>query len=248
MIRRAIVWALLWAAAGLAAQDPVRVRAFYSKNVESDHVEFAEQAIQFFTGVAQKDHFEFAATTDWDELGSGRLGSYKLILWLNDFPHTQAQRDGFQRYMKQGGAWLGFHVAAYNDNDTHWPWFVEFLGGAVFYSNNWPPLPAELDVDDAASAVTKRLPSRFVSPANEWYVWKPSPRLSKNVKVLVTLDAGNYPLGFKDVIVSGDLPVVWSNTNYKMIYMNMGHGDKVFTSEIQNRLFEDAVLFLTKGK
>ena len=44
--------------------------------------------------------------------------------------------------------------------------------------------------------------------------------------------------------MSGDLPVVWSNTKYKMIYMNMGHGDKIFTSPMQNKLIEDALLSL----
>jgi len=248
MLGRSIVCALLLAAASFAAPDPVRVLALYSKNVESDHVEFAQQAIQFFTDTARRNHFELETSTDWDKLNSPRINAYKAILWLNDFPHTQAQRAAFESYMKSGGAWLGFHVAAYNDKDTHWPWFVDFLGGAVFYSNNWPPLPATLNIDDPANPVTKRLPLSFVSPANEWYFWKPSPRLNKSVKVLLTLDASNYPLGFKDTITSGDLPVVWTNTAYNMIYMNMGHGDKVFTDSTQNLLFEDVILWLLQRK
>jgi len=35
---------------------------------------------------------------------------------------------------------VGFHVAGYNDKDSNWPWFVDFLGGGVFHSNSWPPL------------------------------------------------------------------------------------------------------------
>jgi type 1 glutamine amidotransferase len=31
-----------------------------------------------------------------------------------------------------------------------------------------------------------------------------------------------------------------------MIYMNMGHGDKIFTSPTQNLLFEDSLLWLAK--
>ncbi len=244
---RLAVCVLLWAATVFSAQAPVRVIAFYSKNVESDHVEFARQAIQFFTDLARRDHFELETTADWETLKSPGISSYQAILWLNDCPHTQAQRDAFENYMNHGGAWLGFHVAAYNDKDTHWPWFVDFLGGAVFYGNNWPPLPARLDVDDSAHPVTKHLPPSFVSPANEWYIWKPSPRLDKRVKVLVTLDPANYPLGFKDTITGGDLPVVWTNTAYKMIYMNMGHGDKVFTDRTQDHIFEDALLWLLQS-
>jgi type 1 glutamine amidotransferase len=175
-----------------------------------------------------------------------KLAGYQLVLWLNDSPHTQAQRAAFQDYMNHGGAWLGFHASGYNDKDTNWPWFVEFLGGAVFYSNNWPPLPAKLNVDEPSHPVTAHLPRSFTSPANEWYIWKPSPRENKNVKVLVTFAASNYPIGFKDTLTAGDLPVVWTNTNFRMLYMNMGHGDKVFTGNTQNRMFEDAILWLLR--
>jgi len=88
------------------------------------------------------------------------------------------------------------------------------------------------------------------------YIWKPSPRLNKDVQVLLTLDLSNYPIGLKDTITSGDLPVVWTNARYHMLYMNMGHGDKIFTNKEQNQIFENAVLWLgasasgekTKGK
>jgi uncharacterized protein len=165
-------------------------------------------------------------------------------LWLNDFPKTAPQRSAFEHYMTHGGAWMGFHVAGYNDAYTKWPWFVNFFGGAVFYNNNWPPLPAAMIVDDRNNPVTKDLPQRYIAPINEWYGWRPNPRLNKDVKVLVTLDTANYPLGKKDILRTGDIPVVWTNTKYKMLYMNMGHGDHIFTSDLQNTIFRNAILWL----
>lgn len=231
-----------------AAQPSFRALAFYSPEVEADHVAFAQQALQFFGDLAKKDNFELTATTRWEDLNPETLNRYQVILWLNDAPRTQEQRAVFQQYMSHGGGWLGFHAAAYNDQDTHWPWFVDFLGGAVFYGNNWPPLPAQLDVEMRSHPITKGLPAAFTSPANEWYLWKPSPRLNSDVKVLVSLDPANYPLGLKDTINGGDLPVVWTNTRYRMIYMNMGHGDKIFTNGVQNKMFENAILWLGTGK
>lgn len=229
---------------GSGQQSRFKVLAFYSTNVEKDHVLFAEQAMKFYAARAKAQGFDFAVTSNWDDLNDSRLKDVRVTMWLDDFPHTAAQRAAFERYMNHGGGWLGFHIAAYNDEGTHWLWFVDFLGGAVFFSNNWPPLPALLDVDDRASPVTKHLPAQFTSPANEWYIWRPSPRLSRNVKVLITLDPSNYPLGLKDTIRGGDLPVVWTNTRYRMIYMNMGHGDKIFDDAQQNHLFEDALAWL----
>jgi uncharacterized protein len=229
---------------GFCQQSRFHVLAFYSTDVEKDHVIFAEEAIKFFAASAKAHGFDFSTTANWDDLNESRLKDVQVVLWLDDFPHTASQRTAFERYMSHGGGWLGFHIAAYNDESTHWPWFVDFLGGTVFYGNNWPPLPALLDVDDRSNPLTQHLPAQFTSPANEWYIWQPSPRLNRSVKVLLTLDQSNYPLGLKDTIQGGDVPVVWTNTRYRMIYMNMGHGDKIFDNPQQNRLFEDALIWL----
>ncbi len=248
----AVLLSLIPASAGLAqtpnlssaAKTQFHVVAFYSSTAEPDHVQFAEGALKFFSGLAARDNFTFESTTDWANMNDSYLKKYQVVLWLNESPGSPEQRLAFQRYMENGGAWLGFHAAGYNDKDTNWSWFVDFLGGAVFHINSWPPLPARLVVDDRTHPATANLPEAFMAPANEWYVWKPSPRLNKDVRVLVTFDPSNYPLGLKDILISGDLPVAWTNTKYKMIYMNMGHGDKIFTDATQNKLFEDAIISL----
>jgi YVTN family beta-propeller protein len=243
-----LLLALLCIAIPSGAQPPrFKVLAFYSTSVEPDHVQFAEAALKFFAARAASDNFTFDSTTNWEHMNDAYLKAYQVVVWLNDSPTNAEQRRNFQRYMENGGAWLGFHVSGYNDKDTAWPWFVDFLGGAVFHINSWPPLPAKLVIDDRTHPVVKGIPDAYESPANEWYVWKPSPRLNKDVRVLVTFDPSNYPLGLKDVLIGGDLPVVWTNTKYKMIYMNMGHGDKIFTSPIQNELIENAANWLGMG-
>ncbi|HEY9000242.1 MAG TPA: ThuA domain-containing protein [Mucilaginibacter sp.] len=223
-----------------------RALALYSTNVEADHVDFAYDAIKFYNKLAAEKGFVMDTTSNWEKLNDDNLKNYQLVIWLNEFPHNEAERRSFEKFMSNGGAWLGFHVSGYNDKDTHWPWFVDFMGGAVFYNNNWPPLPAKMIVDDNKHPVTKNLPKTYTAPINEWYGWKPNPRDNKDVKVLVTLATSNYPLGKKDVIREGDIPVVWTNTKYKMLYMNMGHGDMNMTSALQNKMFEDAILWLDK--
>jgi uncharacterized protein len=223
------------------------VLAFYSENTEPDHVDFAKDALKFLSQRAASEQFTLETTTRWDDLNDERLKNCQLVIWLNESPSNSEPRRAFERYMEHGGAWLGFHAAAYNDKDTNWPWFVDFLGGAVFDTNSWPPLPARLIIDDQAHPVTAKVAGTFESPANEWYVWNPSPRLNKDVRVLVSFDPSNYPIGLKDVLTSGDLPVVWTNTKFRMLYMNMGHGDKIFTSPEQNQLIDSAINWLAMG-
>jgi uncharacterized protein len=245
MIRKLPVFALiaiLFMVSGRqsSAQFPrFKVLAFYSTHVEKDHVKFAFEAIKFFGDLTAGNGFVFDTTSNMNDLLRPDLKDYSVVMMLNDFPHGEAQRDAFRRYMDGGGGWFGFHVAAYNDKSTKWPWLLDFLGGGVFFRNNWPAMPARLVVDVADHPVTKGLPSSFISPINEWYQWKPSPRERKNIKVLVTLSEENYPLGLKDIIPDGDLPVVWTNTDYRMIYVNMGHGSGIFGDATQNMLIID---------
>jgi type 1 glutamine amidotransferase len=226
-----------------AQSSDFRVLAFYSTHVEQDHVDFAEQAITFYQGLAQREHFSFETTTDWNDLSPKVLKNYQVILWLDDFPTEPAQKAAFQDYMEHGGGWLGFHIAGFMERRDNWPWFADFLG-TVFYGNSWPPMPATLDVVDSPSNITAGLPKQFISPANEWYSWKPSPRKSPNIRVVMTLDPKNYPLGFKDTLTGGDIPVTWTNTKYRMIYTNMGHGSKIFDDSQQNDFFARALLWL----
>ncbi|ABF41908.1 40-residue YVTN beta-propeller repeat protein [Candidatus Koribacter versatilis Ellin345] len=253
MIKRAVFVVALFVLFALKvaqAQTSPRfhVLAFYTTETEPDHVQFAQQALDYFRELGHLNNFDFDATADWSELNGDTLKKYQLVVWLNGAPTKPEQRAAFEQYMTNGGAWLGFHFSGYNDESTHWPWFVDFMGGAVFYDNSWPPMPAKIRVDAREHPATAGLPESYVAPNNEWYIWTPSPRLSKDVQVLLTLDPANYPLGLKGILTQGDLPIVWTNTRYKMVYMNIGHGDRIFTSDIQNRLIANATFWLTSGK
>ena len=213
---------------------------YYTQHAEEAHVQFAEQATTFFKKLNYGDGFVLDITTDFSKYPYEKLKEYNVIIMLNTSPNTKAERDAFEQYMENGGGWVGFHAAAYNDKNTHWPWFVKFLGGGVFYCNNWPPQPVLVEVDNEEHPVTKNLPASFVAPASEWYQWTPSPRQNKDVEVLLSLSPKNYPLGIKDVVNFGDFPIVWSNKNYRMIYLNMGHGDEEFIDGTQHLLLVNA--------
>ena len=115
------------------AQTPkFRALAFYSTIVESDHVDFAKDAIAFYSKMAAEKGFAIDTTQNWDKLNTENLKNYKIVIWLNDFPHTEVQRQAFEKFMENGGCWIGFHVSGYNDKGTHWPWYVNFLGELYF--------------------------------------------------------------------------------------------------------------------
>jgi hypothetical protein len=84
-----------------------------------------------------------------------------------------------------------------------------------------------------------------------------------DIKILVSIDSSSFPLGtgpkLNEIWHSGYYPIVWTNIRYKMLYFNMGHNDmdyenktnkqlsSTFSSEIQNKLIIDGLLWLGSG-
>lgn len=226
-------------AADYASAPRFKVLFVWNPHAEEAHLQFAQQALEFFHKLSYGEGFKYDKTTDFGQYVH-RLHDYDVIVMLNAQPQGDIQRKAFEEYMEQGGGWIGFHAAAYNDANTHWEWFNKFLGCGKFYCNNWPPQPALLRVDDTEHSITKTLPKEFVAPACEYYQWKPSPGKNREVQVLLSVSPKMYPFGIKDIVKWGDFPVVWTNKKYHMVYLNMGHGNETFIDATQNLLFVNA--------
>ena len=116
------------------AGNRVRFKAllYYSTHVEESHAQFAQQSIEFFRKLAYGEGYSLDVTTNFSEYPYERLKEYDVLIMPNVAPWSPEERAAFEKYMKNGGGWVGFHAAAYNDRDTNWPWLLEFLGGGVF--------------------------------------------------------------------------------------------------------------------
>lgn len=230
--------------ANYAREPRFKALLYYSDTAEPAHVDFANQAIDFFHRLSYGEGYILHTTTSLAAYSYERLKEYSMVIVINASPAPGAEREAMEKYMENGGGWLGFHAAAYNDASTNWPWLNEFLGCGTFYCNNWPPQCVLLDVESADSPVTRNLPAQFVAPESEWYQWNPSPRQNENVEILASISPKNYPLGIKDIISFGDFPVAWRNKNYRMVYLNYGHGDREFTDATQNLMTLNAFRYV----
>jgi len=147
----------------------------------------------------------------------------------------------------------------------NWDWYHdEFLGSGEYLSNTWRPTPAVLRVEATNHPALLRLPSTFRSSPNEWYRWKNNLLTNANIEVLLSIDPVSFPLGTgpkpHEIWHSGDYPVIWTNTKYRMIYVNMGHNDIdyehktnkelsfTFGNETQDNLILNGLLWLGKAR
>jgi uncharacterized protein len=62
--------------------------------------------------------------------------------------------------------------------------------------------------------------------------------------VLLTLDDSNFPLGVKNTLNGGDIPVAWINSKYRMVYLNYGHGDRIYSTPVLPTMIDNSVRFL----
>ncbi len=244
---------------------PFNVLAFYTGRNDLAHISFVSEANRWFPANAPAHNFHYESTTDWRRLNTESLKRVDVVVFLDTRPDDPAQRDAFRRYMEDGGAWLGFHFSGFaltpSDFPQNWDWYHnEFLGSGQYVSNTWRPTPAVLRVDAPDHPVVKGLPMTFRSAPNEWYRWQRDLRKNPDIRVLLSIDPSSFPLGTgpkpHEIWHSGDYPVVWTNTRYRMVYMNMGHNDmdyehktnrqlsSTFLEPAQNVLITQTVLWL----
>lgn len=265
--------------AALCLAGPVRgvgpqfkVIAFYTGRSDLAHISFVHEANRWFPQQAERYHFSYEATTNWDEMNADVLSHHQVVLFLDTRPEKPEQRLAFQHYMEHGGAWMGFHFAAFaltpSDYPQNWDWYHrQFLGSGEYVSNTWRPTPAVLRVEDTNSPVTRNLPATFTSAPNEWYRWSNDLRTNADIKILLSIDPESFPLGTgpkpSEIWHAGYYPVVWSNTKFRMVYVNMGHNDMdyehkfdqtnktlsfTFENSTQDRMIMNALLWLGTGQ
>ncbi|MFJ4466792.1 ThuA domain-containing protein [Streptomyces sp. NPDC089424] len=244
--------------ASAAPQAPAfKVIAFYNGTWDAAHIDFVKEANAWFPQAAAQNNFTYTATTDWNLLANGGVDAYQVVLFLDDAPQTAAQRAGFERYMRAGGGWLGFHVSAFTTNAAAWPWYYNtFLGSGNFRSNTWGPTTAVLRTEDRTHPSTAALPTTFTSAVSEWYSWSNDLRGRSDIKILASVDPSSFPLGTdpNQSWYSGYYPILWSNTQYRMLYANFGHNamnyetntrlSSTFASATQNRFLIDGLKWL----
>ncbi len=245
-----------------------KVVAFYTGINDAAHVSYVKEANLWFSSISKKYNFEFDSTNNWNNMNDGFLKNYDVVVFLDTRPDSLTQREAFQRFMENGGGFLGFHFSGFaltpSAYPQNWDWYHNrFLGSGQYKGNTWRPTSAILRVENRKHPATKNLPDTFTASPNEWYKWENDIRKNPDIEILVSIDSTSFPLGTGpkewEIWHSGYYPVVWTNKNYRMIYVNMGHNDIDYggtekelsfthVNKTQNQLIIDALLGLGNKK
>lgn len=263
-----MLWLCIFAAFAQHNKPSFNVIAFYTAKNDLAHISFVHQANRWFSKMSKLHNFTYDSTNNWNNMNDNFLSKYQVVIFLDTRPDSAAQRVAFEKYMKNSGAWMGFHFAGFALTPSafpqNWDWYHNtFIGAGSYKGNTWRPTAAILRVEEKNHPAVKHLPTTFTSAPNEWYSWEKDLRSNPSIKILLSIDSSSFPLGTgpkpHEIWHNGYYPVVWTNTDYKMIYFNMGHNDIdyenktnkelsfQFANKAQNKLTLDALLWLGRS-
>lgn len=203
------------AEAATAAEPAFKVLVF-SKTTGFRHDSIPE-GIAAVQQLGQENNFEVDTTEDSALFTDQNLAQYQAVVFMSttgDPLGTQDQKDAFQRYIQNGGGFVGVHAAA--DSGYNWEWYGELVGA---YFKSHPAIQqATVKVEDPAHPSTKDLPATWTR-TDEWYDYQANPR--GTVHVLTSVDEKSYT----GATMGADHPNTWCHEydGGRSWYTGLGH-------------------------
>jgi cytochrome c len=169
------------------------------------------------------NRFRVEATEDPGAFRTNNLRQYEAVVFLSTTGDVlnNAQQAAFERYIQDGGGFVGIHAAA--DTEYDWPFYGRLVGA---YFKSHPAIQqATVKVADRLHPSTSHLPERWVR-TDEWYDYRTNPR--GNVHVLATLDESTYT--GENMNTGADHPIAWCHgfEGGRSWYTGGGHTQESF--------------------
>lgn len=184
-----------------SAEEPQFEVLVFSKTEGFRH-DSIEDGIEAVQELGEEHDFAVTATEDASHFTGEELSRYAAIVFLStsEDVFNEEEQAGFQRYIQEGGGFVGVHAASTTEYD--WPWFGRLVGG---YFDGHPSVQeASVEVVDGEHRSTRMLPDPWVR-TDEWYHFRD---LNEDVDVLLNLDEASYDL--EDMEPMGEEhPLAW---------------------------------------
>lgn len=189
------------------------------------HHESIAAGIKAIEKLGKENHFMVDTTTNSNVFTEANLKQYKAVIFLSTTGTilNDAQKAAFEKYIHNGGGFMGIHAAT--DTEYDWPWYNRMIG--AYFKSHPEQQNANLHVVDNHFIATKNLPETWTR-WDEWYNFKNTHWDS--VHVLITIDEKSYHGG-----ENGDYhPMSWYHSfeGGRVFYTALGHTDASYSDPL----------------
>ena len=210
----------------------------FSKTAGFHHNSIAK-GIPAIQKLGAENNFDVDTTTDVKNFNDKFLKSYQALIFLSPTGSVfnDGQKIAIQKYIHNGGGFVGIHSAT--DFEFDWQWYGNLVG--AYFSSHPNQQVATINVVDTTHPSTQHLPATWTRK-DEWYNYK---WLAKDIKVLLTLDENSYDAG-KDKM--GYHPIAWYHEfeGGRAFYTGLGHTDESYSNPDFLKHLLGGILYATK--
>lgn len=172
----------------------------FTKTAGFEHASIKD-GVKALKGMAQRQAWDIVASGDAAMFTDEDLAMFDVVVFLSTTGDVldESQQASFERFIQNGGGFVGIHAAT--DTEYDWPWYNQLVGG--YFASHPKEQDAGLDVVVADHPSTAHLPKRW-ERRDEWYNFRD---MNPGVTVLLNLDESSYEGG----AMGADHPAAWSH-------------------------------------
>jgi type 1 glutamine amidotransferase len=163
-------------------------------------------------------------TSNAELFSDANMKNYDAVVFLSTTGDVlnNEQQEAFQRYIRDGGGFVGIHAAA--DTEYDWPWYNELVG--AYFLSHPKQQKATILVVDKSHPATSMLPAEW-KRYDEWYNYK---NIVSGLNVLCKLDESSYSGGQN----GADHPFAWYRDfdGGRSFYTGGGHTGESYTETL----------------
>ncbi len=179
-----------------------------------------EKGVATLVELGENNDFTISETDDATDFNTENLEQYQGVVFLSTTGDvlTNGQQLAFERYIQNGGSFMGIHSAT--DTEYDWPWYGQLVGA---YFNGHPSIQdASITVSNDKHPATAHLQNTW-ERKDEWYNFKD---INPAILVLLNLDEDSYDGGTN----GPNHPIAWYHDfdGGRSFYTAGGHTEASF--------------------
>ncbi|RLD78771.1 MAG: ThuA domain-containing protein [Bacteroidetes bacterium] len=221
----------------------------YTKNGKGYIHENIPSSIKALQEICKQENIETDASEDPAVFTDENLKKYDAIIFSNtnnDVFDTKEQKNAFQKFIRNGGGFIGIHSA--NAVERKWPWFWALVGGK--FIRHAPHQQFDVVVTDKKHPSTEFLGDRWTVKDECYY----SNNLNPDIHILLSADLNTI----KDKEMSeypGDIfgdyfPLCWCHEfeGARQWFTALGHDAEMYNDPTFRKHLRGGILWVLKLK